>query len=161
MRWATKMLEGMTPHPLITARSFRSLCGESFVRTVSVTRYFGIKPSRFEQTIGYMANKNWGEAMRQKMWDKIPNSKSQNPKLQTSNFKSQSLISNLHDHYSPLTSISDFHAAEELQRQVWLVRKIIAPLHILLTVAQNGGVVIGGGMKTNWLASFLAFPWNE
>ena len=68
MRWVTKVLEGMTPHPLITARSFDHFAVNRLCELVSVTRYFGIKPSRFEQTIGYMANKNWGEEMRQKIW---------------------------------------------------------------------------------------------
>lgn len=43
-----------------------------------------------------------------------------------------------------LTSLTDFHAAEELQQKVWPGSDlIIVPLHVLLTVEQNGGVVIG------------------
>jgi len=58
----------------------------------------------------------------------------------------------------PLTSISDFHAAEELQRQVWPGSElIIAPLHILLTVAQNGGVVIGAWDDDKLVGFVLGF----
>ena len=58
----------------------------------------------------------------------------------------------------PLTSISDFHVAEELQRQVWPGSElIIAPLHILLTVAQNGGVVIGAWDDNKLVGFVLGF----
>ncbi len=58
----------------------------------------------------------------------------------------------------PLTSLSDFHAAEELQRQVWPGSElIIAPLHVMLTVAQNGGVVIGAWDEDKLVGFVLGF----
>jgi predicted GNAT superfamily acetyltransferase len=44
----------------------------------------------------------------------------------------------------PLHTLEEFHAAEELQRAAWGSADIdIAPLHIMLTIAKNGGVVLG------------------
>jgi len=44
----------------------------------------------------------------------------------------------------PLKTLAEFHAAEELQRAAWGSADIdIAPLHIMLTIAKNGGVVLG------------------
>ena len=44
----------------------------------------------------------------------------------------------------PLHTLAEFHAAEELQRAAWGSADIdIAPLHIMLTIAKNGGVVLG------------------
>jgi predicted GNAT superfamily acetyltransferase len=44
----------------------------------------------------------------------------------------------------PLESIDDFHAAEDLQRLVWPAGDLeIVPLHVLITWAHNGGVVVG------------------
>jgi predicted GNAT superfamily acetyltransferase len=44
----------------------------------------------------------------------------------------------------PLKTLAEFHAAEELQRAAWGSADIdIAPLHVMLTIAKNGGVVLG------------------
>lgn len=44
----------------------------------------------------------------------------------------------------PLKTLDEFHAAEELQRAAWGSADIdIAPLHVMLTIAKNGGVVLG------------------
>jgi predicted GNAT superfamily acetyltransferase len=44
----------------------------------------------------------------------------------------------------PLQTLDEFHAAEELQRAAWGSADIdIAPLHVMLTIAKNGGVVLG------------------
>src|SRR5512141_546470 len=44
----------------------------------------------------------------------------------------------------PLITLEDFHAAEEVQRAAWGSADIdIAPLHVMLTIAKNGGVVLG------------------
>ena len=44
----------------------------------------------------------------------------------------------------PLHTLDEFHAAEELQRAAWGSADIdIAPLHVMLTIAKNGGVVLG------------------
>jgi NADH dehydrogenase len=68
VRWVAGMFEVLSPHPLITARSFDHFAVNRLCELVSVTRYFGIKPSRFEQTIGYMANKNLSAEALQHMW---------------------------------------------------------------------------------------------
>lgn len=44
----------------------------------------------------------------------------------------------------PLDSIAEFRAVEQLQRQVWNSDDLeVAPLHMLTTVAHNGGVLLG------------------
>ncbi len=44
----------------------------------------------------------------------------------------------------PLKTIDEFHAAEEVQRAAWGSDEVdIVPLHVLLTAARNGGVVLG------------------
>jgi predicted GNAT superfamily acetyltransferase len=44
----------------------------------------------------------------------------------------------------PLATLEEFHAAEDLQRAVWPGFDLeVLPLHLLTTVAQNGGVVFG------------------
>jgi len=44
----------------------------------------------------------------------------------------------------PFHTLAEFHAAEELQRAAWGSADIdIAPLHVMLTIAKNGGVVLG------------------
>jgi NADH dehydrogenase len=68
MRIAAGALENFTPHPLIAARSFDHFAVNRLCELVSLTRYFGIKPSRFEHAIRYMANKNWGVEIRRHIW---------------------------------------------------------------------------------------------
>ena len=44
----------------------------------------------------------------------------------------------------PLTTIEEFHMAEQIQRQVWPGSELeVVPLHLLSTVAHNGGLVLG------------------
>ncbi|MFN8598306.1 MAG: hypothetical protein U0559_19250 [Anaerolineae bacterium] len=44
----------------------------------------------------------------------------------------------------PLTTLDDFHAAEDVQRAAWQSDELdIVPLHMLLTVAKSGGVLLG------------------
>ena len=44
----------------------------------------------------------------------------------------------------PLRTAEEFHAAEDLQRRVWQSDDLeVTPMHVLLTVAKNGGVVLG------------------
>ncbi len=44
----------------------------------------------------------------------------------------------------PLKTVAEFHAAEDLQRAAWGSDDIdIAPMHVMLTVARNGGVALG------------------
>ena len=59
----------------------------------------------------------------------------------------------------PLESIADFRAAEEVQRQVWPGTELdVVPLHMLTTVAHNGGLVLGafhGERMVGFLLGFL------
>jgi predicted GNAT superfamily acetyltransferase len=44
----------------------------------------------------------------------------------------------------PLQTLEEFHAAEDLQRVAWQSEDIdVTPMHVLLTVSKNGGVVLG------------------
>jgi predicted GNAT superfamily acetyltransferase len=44
----------------------------------------------------------------------------------------------------PLSSVEDFRAAESLQRDIWSGSDIdVIPLHVLITAARNGGLVLG------------------
>jgi len=44
----------------------------------------------------------------------------------------------------PLRTLDEFHAAEELQRTAWGSTDLdITPMHVLITLAKNGGVVLG------------------
>jgi predicted GNAT superfamily acetyltransferase len=53
-----------------------------------------------------------------------------------------------------LESVEDFHQAEDLQRAVWPGSELeVAPLHVLLTVARNGGIVLGA-FDANRLVGF-------
>jgi predicted GNAT superfamily acetyltransferase len=59
----------------------------------------------------------------------------------------------------PLDSIEDFRAAEALQREVWSGSETdVIPLHVLLTVAKGGGLVLGafdGPVLAGYLFGFL------
>lgn len=67
--------------------------------------------------------------------------------------------------YRALTTLSEMQAAEELQRQVWPGSElVIVPLHMLLTVAQNGGVLIGawdGSQLVGFVFGFLGTDEGE
>ena len=59
-----------------------------------------------------------------------------------------------------LTTIQQFHQCEELQRRVWGMSDTdVVPLHLLLTVQKNGGLVLGafdeGGRMIGCLFGFL------
>jgi predicted GNAT superfamily acetyltransferase len=59
----------------------------------------------------------------------------------------------------PLQTASEFHAAEELQRVVWPGSELdVVPLHVLTTVAHNGGLALGafhGERMVGFLFGFL------
>jgi predicted GNAT superfamily acetyltransferase len=58
----------------------------------------------------------------------------------------------------PLKSLADFHAAEEVQRAAWDSADIdIAPLHIMLTMAKNGGVALGAFAQDQLVGFVLGF----
>ncbi len=59
----------------------------------------------------------------------------------------------------PLKTLDEFHAAEEIQRLAWRSDDLeVVPLHLLLTVAKNGGVVLGafaGSQLIGFVFGFL------
>ena len=58
----------------------------------------------------------------------------------------------------PLKTLADFHAAENVQRAAWDSADIdIAPLHIMLTIARNGGVVLGAFAQDQLVGFVLGF----
>jgi len=58
----------------------------------------------------------------------------------------------------PLETIAEFHAAEEVQRQVWLGTDLdVVPLHMLTTVAHNGGLVLGAFHADRLVGFLLGF----
>jgi predicted GNAT superfamily acetyltransferase len=58
----------------------------------------------------------------------------------------------------PLKTLDDFHAAEDVQRAAWGSDDIdIAPLHIMLTIAKNGGVVLGAFTQERLVGFVLGF----
>ncbi len=58
----------------------------------------------------------------------------------------------------PLKTLADFHAAEDVQRAAWSSADIdIAPLHIMLTIAKNGGVALGAFAQDRLVGFVLGF----
>ena len=59
----------------------------------------------------------------------------------------------------PLTTLADFRAAEELQRTVWPGSELdVVPLHLMITLARSGGLVLGayhGERMVGFLLGFL------
>lgn len=68
LRYGAAFLERLLPRSPITTRWLDHLAVNRITELVSVTRYFGLKPARFEQTIGYMAERNWGAETRKFVW---------------------------------------------------------------------------------------------
>ena len=58
----------------------------------------------------------------------------------------------------PLKTLDDFHAAEAVQRAAWDSTDIdIVPLHIMLTIARNGGVALGAFARDQLVGFVLGF----
>ena len=58
----------------------------------------------------------------------------------------------------PLESIADFRAAEAVQREVWPGTDLdVVPLHMLTTVAHNGGLVLGAFHAERMVGFLLGF----
>jgi predicted GNAT superfamily acetyltransferase len=58
----------------------------------------------------------------------------------------------------PLRTLEDFHAAEDVQRAAWSSDDIdVAPLHIMLTIAKNGGVALGAFAQDRLVGFVLGF----
>lgn len=59
----------------------------------------------------------------------------------------------------PLETLTEFHAAEDLQRAVWPGPELeVTPAHVLTTAAHNGGLVLGafdGGRLVGFVFGFL------
>ncbi len=55
-----------------------------------------------------------------------------------------------------LTTIEHFHECESLQERVWDLEKTdIVPLHLLITIAKSGGLVLGAFDGANRMVGFL------
>jgi predicted GNAT superfamily acetyltransferase len=58
----------------------------------------------------------------------------------------------------PLKTLDDFHAAENVQHAAWHSDDIdIAPLHIMLSIARNGGVALGAFAQDQLVGFVLGF----
>ena len=68
LRWGARVLETFLPRSPLTIRWLDYLAVNRICELVSVPRHFGLKPARFEQTIDYMAGRNWGAEMRRFVW---------------------------------------------------------------------------------------------
>jgi predicted GNAT superfamily acetyltransferase len=58
----------------------------------------------------------------------------------------------------PLRTLDDFRAAEDVQRAAWRSDELdIVPLHLLLTAAQNGGVLLGAFAQDQLVGFVFSF----
>lgn len=57
----------------------------------------------------------------------------------------------------PLTTVSDMKAMQELEQSVWET-EIPAPVHQTLTVARNGGVILGAFLGEQMVGMLYSFP---
>ena len=64
LRWGAALLETFLPRSPLTVRWLDHLAVSRTTELISVPRYFGLKPARFEHTIGYMKNKKWLTELR-------------------------------------------------------------------------------------------------
>jgi NADH dehydrogenase len=68
LRWGARMLETFLPHSPFNVHWLDYLAVNRICELISVPRYFGLKPARFEQTIAYLAGRDWIAEMRQFVW---------------------------------------------------------------------------------------------
>ncbi len=71
LRWGARLMEAFLPRSPLTTRWLDLLAVNRICELTSVTRYFGLRPARFEQTIDYMAGRNWGAEMRRFVWGRL------------------------------------------------------------------------------------------
>jgi len=64
LRWGAALLESLLPRSPLTTRWLDHLAVNRTTELISVTRYFGLRPARFEQTIEYMRQKRWLRELR-------------------------------------------------------------------------------------------------
>lgn len=57
-----------------------------------------------------------------------------------------------------LEHIEDMFAVEDLQRQVWGAEDAVVPHHLLLTVAHNGGLMLGAYAEDKMVGFVFGFP---
>src|SRR5258708_22205342 len=58
----------------------------------------------------------------------------------------------------PVETIAEFHAVEDVQRKVWTGTDLdVVPLHMLTTVAHNGGLVLGAFHADRLVGFLLGF----
>ena len=59
----------------------------------------------------------------------------------------------------PIETHAEYHALEQLQRDVWTLPDVeVVPLHVLLTAAKNGGCCSARLTARVWLALSSASP---
>jgi uncharacterized protein YbjT (DUF2867 family) len=71
LRWGAALLESALPRSPLTTRWLDHLAVNRTTELISVTRYFGLRPARFEQTIGYMQRKRWLRELRRFMLGEV------------------------------------------------------------------------------------------
>ena len=58
----------------------------------------------------------------------------------------------------PLAAVEEFHAVEALQREIWPGSELdVVPLHLLTTIAHNGGLVLGAYHDDRLVGFLLGF----
>ena len=65
LRFGARMLERLLPRSPLTTRWVDHLAVNRTCELTSVTRYFGLRPSRFEHRLDYLRNRNWSQARRE------------------------------------------------------------------------------------------------
>ena len=60
----------------------------------------------------------------------------------------------------PLSTVAEVHACEAMQRQVWAMpdNLEVVPLHLLITVQRNGGLLLGAFDGDNLVGFVFGFP---
>lgn len=68
LRWGARMLEAFLPRSPLNVHWLDYLAVNRICELVSVPRYFGLKPARFEQTIDYLVGRDWHAETRNFVW---------------------------------------------------------------------------------------------
>lgn len=68
LRWGARLLERGLPRSPLTARWLDHLAVNRTCELISVTRYFGLKPARFEYALGYLRERNWSSDLWRFIW---------------------------------------------------------------------------------------------
>ena len=68
LRWGARTLEALLPRSPLNVHWLDYLAVNRICELVSVPRYFGLKPARFEQTIDYLVGRDWSTETRNFVW---------------------------------------------------------------------------------------------